>query len=106
VRLSEKEVQLIISAFNSYSLEQGSQLYLFGSRTKDHLKGGDIDLLLTTPHLIAKKRLRAVSHYILSGLKENLGDQKIDLKIETHEGCSLDPFLKGITGEAVLIHQW
>lgn len=51
--------------------------YLFGSRTRDDLRGGDIDILIETgtnePVEYAKKLA------FRSNLKSRIGDQKIDV---------------------------
>lgn len=52
-------------------------VYLFGSRTDDNRKGGDIDLLL-----IGKGITRENIRSIKIELKEKLGDQKIDIVAE------------------------
>ena len=51
--------------------------YLFGSRTRDDLRGGDIDLLIETESnepVEYSKKLAFRSH-----LKSRIGDQKIDV---------------------------
>lgn len=56
---------------------QDCAAYLFGSRTRDNLRGGDIDLLIETgstdPVEYAKKLA------FRSNLKSQIGDQKIDV---------------------------
>jgi len=42
MRLTAKEIKAIVSTFESIFKE--GKIYLFGSRTDDMLKGGDIDL--------------------------------------------------------------
>ena len=56
-------------------------VYLFGSRTDDHKRGGDIDMLVRTEG--AKKGFMGRIQ-MASKLKWLLGDQKIDI-IEDHE---------------------
>ncbi len=58
--------------FKDYSI------YLFGSRTKDNLKGGDIDLYIQLPykpHFLDKPKFKAY-------LKRKSGEQKIDVIID------------------------
>ena len=73
-------------------------LYLFGSRTDDRLKGGDIDLLLVVSdsEVDAVKSLR---YQILARLKMAIGDQKIDLAI--FPDISMDPFYRMVKAGAV-----
>jgi predicted nucleotidyltransferase len=73
MRLSNSE----ISTIKQTILQQDNNvdLYLFGSRTNDNLKGGDIDILIigeTKPPLSVIRKIKIA-------LKEKLGDQKIDV---------------------------
>jgi len=76
MRLTEKQIQEIKKTadlvFKDYSI------YLFGSRTKDDLKGGDIDLYIKLPykpHFLDKPKFKAF-------LKRRIGEQKIDVIID------------------------
>ena len=80
MRLQTKEINIIRQvAKDIYG--NGVKVYLFGSRTDDSKRGGDIDLLVRTPqqnHGVLS-RIRMIAR-----LKELLGDQKIDI-IGDHE---------------------
>jgi predicted nucleotidyltransferase len=52
-----------------------SEVFLFGSRVNDSLKGGDIDLLLLTPEKIPLMILNRVRRLILN----DIGEQKLDI---------------------------
>ena len=65
-----------------------SECYLFGSRTLDDAKGGDIDLLLLTPEKIALGQILRLRREILN----RIGEQKID--IVNFPKTSNHPFLK------------
>ena len=81
MRLSRKEIETILKVANEI-YGKGVKVYLFGSRTDDNKRGGDIDLLLRrTPQSNGGilKRIRMAAR-----LKELLGDQKIDI-IGDHE---------------------
>ncbi len=81
MRLQTKEIQVIIaSARDVYG--EGVRIYLFGSRTDDSKRGGDIDLLVRTDNK-EKKGVLARIHFI-ARLKQLLGDQKIDV-VGDHE---------------------
>ncbi|MEI7786859.1 MAG: nucleotidyltransferase domain-containing protein [Betaproteobacteria bacterium] len=54
-----------------------ARVILFGSRTDDAKRGGDIDLLFETPHLVGN-RATALGQ-IYSSLICELGDRKIDV---------------------------
>ena len=53
----------------------GAELYLFGSRTDDEAKGGDIDLMILTTNPIEKKILRPIRIEFF----KKFGWQKLDL---------------------------
>ena len=84
MRLSRKEIEVILSIARKIYGES-VKVYLFGSRTDDSKKGGDIDLLVRTPE--GNKGV----------LKEILGDQKIDI-IGDHETShvAMEALNKGI----------
>jgi len=77
MRISEAQKKAIIECFiESFGV---GELYLFGSRTDDNARGGDIDLFidpLTQSDLLHKKIK------MLAGVKHQIGDQKIDLVIK------------------------
>lgn len=52
---------------------------LFGSRTDDSLKGGDIDLLVTLPHPDPASPQKSLTLAAL--LQQRLGDQPIDILV-------------------------
>ena len=76
MRLTEKELAAIISVFKELFLVE-DHVWLFGSRTDDSKKGGDIDLYIETNYtdyaVIFEKKIR-----FKSLLKLKIGDQKID----------------------------
>lgn len=80
MRLSRNEIEIILKVANEI-YGKGVKVYLFGSRTDENKRGGDIDLLLRTPQSNGGilKRIRMAAR-----LKELLGDQKIDI-IGDHE---------------------
>jgi predicted nucleotidyltransferase len=55
-----------------------AKVYLFGSRTDDAKKGGDIDLYIETTSLEA---VFDKKFSLLTELRKRLGDQKIDIVI-------------------------
>jgi len=65
-----------------------SECYLFGSRTLDDAKGGDIDLLLITQDKIPLRQILMLRREILN----RIGEQKID--IVNFPRTSNHPFLK------------
>lgn len=64
---------------HSEHLGQGAEIHLFGSRTDDTRRGGDIDLLVTIPAQLDPDRLLDTRLKILAALHRRLGERKIDL---------------------------
>ena len=52
-----------------------ADLYLFGSRAKDDLKGGDIDLLVLGPRELSDQEKREIK----IGFYKAFGERKIDI---------------------------
>jgi predicted nucleotidyltransferase len=76
MRLTETQLEIIKSTITEI-FGDDSSVYLFGSRTDDKARGGDIDLLVETPLDTARaleKKLRTQARLCM-----RLGDQKIDL---------------------------
>jgi predicted nucleotidyltransferase len=106
VRLSKLEVEQIIKAITPFLREQEAEIRLYGSRTNDYLKGGDIDLLLILDKSKSATILLAQKHQILAQIKGLIGEQKIDLKIASKQELKKDPFLKLIMPKSMLLHRW
>lgn len=73
----------------------GSEIYLFGSRTDDQARGGDIDILILTRDRVDKKIFRAIRVEFF----KKFGWQKLDLVSFPFEDQS--PFRKLIQSEAI-----
>lgn len=93
MRISQAEQDL----FKKLILEilPEAQVYLYGSRTDDSLKGGDIDILILASRVITLKEKSS----IYWGFCEVHGEQKID--IVSFKFNSDDSFLKVILPTAV-----
>jgi len=76
MRLSEYELISIVESFEKHF--HAGDIFLFGSRTDDTQKGGDIDLYIDTQDSadLFDKKL-----HLLADIKTKLGDQKIDIVI-------------------------
>lgn len=83
MRLSRQEINIINSVITKY--DSLASIRLFGSRTDDNKKGGDIDLLVFSNKINFDDKLK-----IYIELKEQLGDQKIDI-IVAHD--KTNPFV-------------
>ncbi|GAB6089133.1 nucleotidyltransferase domain-containing protein [Spirochaeta dissipatitropha] len=80
MRLNTEQQRSICTVINRFFGAE-ARVYLFGSRTDDSAKGGDIDLLVESSlddQTAFIRKLQAVSE-----MQQQLGDQKIDL-IVTH----------------------
>jgi predicted nucleotidyltransferase len=73
----------------------GSTVYLFGSRTDDNAKGGDIDLLILTEELVTKNIIRQIRVAFI----KKFGWRKLDLVNLTHSNDS--SFRKLINSECI-----
>lgn len=105
MRITETETNAFIDILSDFLQDTKAELYLYGSRTQDNLKGGDIDLLLVVNETL-KQQLTSVRHQILNRFKEKIGDQKIDLTICTKKSLKEEPFLQIIAESKKLIKTW
>ncbi len=74
MRLASEEQSAISNAIRQ--VDAAASIYLFGSRTDDTAKGGDIDLLVLSKKIDLMAKLE-----ILAQLHRKLGDRKIDIAI-------------------------
>ncbi len=94
MRLSSSEIEIIKKSLKD--LDKDAEIYLFGSRVNDKLKGGDIDLLVISKKL-NRRSIRPLKHKFF----ENFGEQKIDIIIDNGEMA--DPFIKKIYQNAITL---
>ena len=80
MRLSDKYIKVIKQNFEKVFGD--GELYVFGSRTDNSKKGGDIDLYIVIDdhNSLFEKKIR-----FLAGIKRELGEQKIDVIFNTDE---------------------
>ena len=78
MRLSLETQQLIKQVVHDI-LGPDCDVLLFGSRTDDSRRGGDIDLLIQSPFPIAERSRKELN--IVARLQRLLGDQPIDVLI-------------------------
>jgi predicted nucleotidyltransferase len=91
MRLTEIEKSAIIEAITA--VDQDARIYLFGSRTDDTKKGGDLDILIFSKDITFGDKLK-----IKAAIFEKIDEQKIDLVIAEDEK---DPFVKMIREQGV-----
>jgi predicted nucleotidyltransferase len=77
MRLSQENIFLIKNSVKEI-FDENSKVFLFGSRTDDQKKGGDIDLYIETQikNDLLQKKLK-----LINTLHKILGEQKIDIVI-------------------------
>jgi len=76
MRLADYEISSIKEIFKE--IFNDGEIFLFGSRVNDNLKGGDIDLYIQVEN---KEDILIKKIQFLAKLKEKIGNQKIDLII-------------------------
>lgn len=106
MRLEQTTLHAMTDIFSRYLKDKSAELRLFGSRTNDALRGGDIDLLLICENAATANQLKDIKHYLLADLKTAIGDQKIDLLITDNSQLNTDPFLEIIYPGSMAIHQF
>ena len=92
MRLSPAEVETLKNSLRK--LSPSAKLYLFGSRTDDAKRGGDIDLLIVSND-IGRKEVRELKIDFF----EKFGEQKIDIVVD--DGSFESPFCKMIFEKAI-----
>ncbi len=75
-----------------------AKIYLYGSRVRNDLKGGDIDLLVLSDQIGFTEKVD-----ILIAIKTDIGEQKIDLLIRKQNARESDPFVRQILPGAIEI---
>ncbi|MDR4497166.1 MAG: nucleotidyltransferase domain-containing protein [Candidatus Scalindua sp.] len=93
MRLNNREIKIIKEIIRR--LDKDAKIYLFGSRTDDKAKGGDIDLLIISQKFDYDDSITARQN-----LYEKLGEQKIHIIIKKDIN---DPFSKIAYSEGILL---
>ncbi len=96
MRLSEFEIESIKSLAN-FHFGKNVQVFLFGSRTRNQLRGGDIDLFIRNPG--EQLRIRTKINFI-TDLILQIGEQKIDVVLD-NPATKNSGFLKTIYKTAI-----
>ena len=79
MRLNEKQVQAIKTAL-TVSYGSDAEVWLFGSRTDDTLRGGDIDLLVRNAPEGEDGFKRKIKFQV--EMEKRLGERRIDVVVE------------------------
>ena len=102
MRLSSDEVAELLLAMSETMSPLPWQLLLFGSRTDDLLKGGDIDLLVVLENEEDWNAACGFKTALLVAMKDRLGEQRIDLAFVTNDWVSKSAFSAHVRPGAVL----
>lgn len=98
MRLNEFQISSINQLAREYFGTE-TTVYLFGSRTDDKKKGGDIDLLISSTNEMALT-LEAKVRF-LAALKTKIGQRKIDVVFDTATTRQKKNFYRSINRQKV-----
>jgi predicted nucleotidyltransferase len=93
MRISPAEIDNLLGSVKQ--IDQNASVYLFGSRTDDHKKGGDIDIAILSKLVSLKEKIE-----IKYNFHQAFGEQKLDLLIVNDENI---PFWQVVKDEAILL---
>ena len=79
----------------------GHAVSLFGSRTDDDARGGDIDLLVETPVPMPAAELVARRQAFVARLYKLLGERRIDVVVSSPGGHATPPIVASARRQAV-----
>lgn len=106
MRLNSHDTLAIVLTLNTYIGNNQASLALYGSRTDDSKKGGDIDLLLTVHSDVIYSTLKSKKLKILQEIADKIGERKVDLLITTESKAKHDPFIKMIRPTSILLKRY
>ena len=89
MRLTFAERQAIVEEIRNSRPD--AEIFLYGSRVDDSLKGGDIDVLAIAACAELRDRID-----IVLAIKSRIGDQRIDLKLVTPQQAADDEFVQSV----------
>ncbi|SRR5574344_2295309 len=100
MRLNNKDINAIRDVASAIFGETAT-IRLFGSRTDDNKKGGDIDLLIQYNQQISRMERYRLKIKFLVQLKKIIGDQKIDVIIDN--GQQHNTIIHQVYNEGILL---
>jgi predicted nucleotidyltransferase len=100
MRLTLQERSAIADAARA-TLAAGTQVSLFGSRTDDTARGGDIDLLVETPLPLSAAELVARRQAFVARLYRLLGERRIDVVVASPAAAETPPVVASARRQAV-----
>jgi predicted nucleotidyltransferase len=99
MRLTPDQSRAIVAAAAELA-GTDARVRLFGSRLRDELRGGDIDLLIECPRPVARPVWLAAQ--ITARLQRALGERKIDVLVIGPD-TALEPVHRAARAEGVLL---
>jgi predicted nucleotidyltransferase len=103
MRLTESEIQIICNAAHVFYGDE-CNVYLFGSRTSDELKGGDIDLFIQSNDA-SKLSLKNKIHFLVE-VKSKIGDQRIDVVYDKESTKAKTAFYDSIQRSCISLNHY
>lgn len=94
MRLTEKEIKVIRKQV--LQADPDAKIFLFGSRTNDDAKGGDIDLLIISDKIGFKEKIK-----IRLAIFNEIEEQRLDLVVKKDFN---DTFIKVIEPQLQCLH--
>ena len=91
MRLSIDHADAIVKSIRR--LDPDAEIWLYGSRADDELRGGDIDLFVISDNIDFSKKIDA-----LVAIKTLIGDQRVDLHVSTRLNLRSDPLASVLRG--------
>lgn len=102
MRISSEQIEQFHIVISKFWKDIPYELYLYGSRVHDHLKGGDIDLLILTTQMGIEVFQKSEFELLVAIKKQPaIGQRRIDLKVATFDQLETEPFLQAIGKELV-----
>ena len=93
MRISSGEISNLLSSVKKFDAD--ASVYLFGSRTDDSKKGGDIDIAVLSKKIDLKEKVDIKYNFF-----DVFGEQKLDIVIVKDESM---PFWQLIKDKAVIL---
>jgi predicted nucleotidyltransferase len=95
MRITDFERTAIVNAVRQF--DANAPIWLFGSRTDDRKKGGDIDIAVLSNNIGVMEKIK-----IRQSITDSIGDQKIDIVV-SKDGS--DPFFHLAVKTGITLHE-
>jgi predicted nucleotidyltransferase len=96
MRLKTEQITMIVEIIQAVT-QQATKIWVFGSRLDDGAKGGDVDLLIETPHLLG---------LLQKAQLKNALEMRLNLPVDllmVQQGQPLSPFQQMAFEKSVLL---